>query len=217
MPIKICASILSADFLRLGEELKTAEDAGCDYIHVDVMDGHFVQNMAVGLCVAKWLKKGTSLRLDAHLAVSEPQLFVKAFADAGMNALIFHAEAYPHHFRMIEQIKKHNMLAGVALSPSTGIEDVKYLLPDLDIIDLLAVNAGFPNQSYNTVVNQKIKECKQLKLNKGYDYEIQVDGGINTNTAGMAIAAGADVLILGSGLFESKDMSDVVQTIRRNE
>ena len=215
MAIRISASILSANFLKLGDELKRVEEAGCDSIHVDVLDGHFVDNLAIGLCVAKWLPVGTPLRLDAHLAVRKPQNFIEAFADAGMNALIFHPEAYPHHFSMIEQIKKHNMLAGVALLPSTSLDTIRYLLPEVDIVDQLAVNAGFPNQNYQTVVNQKISELKKIKLEYGYGYEIQVDGGISEQTAEIAIAAGADVLISGSALFESQDMAAVVRKIRQ--
>lgn len=214
MTVKVCASILSANYLKLGEELTRAENAGCDYIHVDVMDGNFVENMAIGLCVAKWLPQGTGLRLDAHLAVSRPQDYIDAFADAGMNAILFHPESYPHHFRLIEQIRKRNMLVGVALSPSSSIELIKYILPELDIVDQLAVNAGFPNQQYNMVANEKLTLLKKLKEQYGYHYEIQVDGGIDENTAGMAAEAGAEVLISGSTLFESKDMTAVVRAFK---
>jgi len=158
---------------------------------------------------------GTSLRLDVHLAISNPQDFVEAFADLGMHALIFHPESYPHHFRIIEQIKKCDMLAGVALSPSTNIDSIRHLLPELDIIDQLAVNAGFPNQAYNMVTNEKIAELKRRKFEYGYRYEIQVDGGISEQTAKMAIKAGADVLISGSTLFESEDMAAIVKKIKQ--
>lgn len=214
MAVKVCASILSANYLKLGEELKRAEEAGCDYIHVDVMDGNFVANMAIGLCVAKWLPLATGLRLDAHLAVCNPQDYIDEFADAGMNAILFHPESYTHHFRLIEQIKKRNMLAGVALSPSTSIELVRYLLPELDIVDQLAVNAGFPNQQYNMIVNEKLTLLKSLKEQNNYHYEIQVDGGIDETTADMAANAGAEVLISGSTLFESQDMKAVVGVLK---
>jgi ribulose-phosphate 3-epimerase len=216
MAIKICASILSANFLKLGDELKRAEEAGCDYIHVDVVDGHLARTLAVGLCVAKWLPLGTTLRLDAHLAVSEPQYYIEAFADAGMNALLFHPETYPHHFKIIEEIKKRGMLAGAVLITSASVESIRHLLPDLDIIDQMAVNPGFPNQLYQTVINEKVADLKRRKLECGYSYEIQVDGGINEQTAGMAIEAGADVLISGSALFESRDMTAVVRNIRQS-
>lgn len=214
MAVKVCASILSANYLKLGEELARAENAGCEYIHVDVMDGNFVQNMAIGLCVAKWLSAGTKLRLDAHLAMYNPQDYIDAFADAGMDAILFHPEAYPHHFRLIEQIRKRNMLVGVALSPSTSIELVKYILPEVDIVDQLAVNAGFPNQHYNKVANEKLALLKKLKEQNGYHYEIQVDGGIDEKTAGTASEAGAEVLISGSTLFESDDMAAVVRALK---
>lgn len=211
MNTKVCASILSADFLRLGDELKRCEHAGCDYIHVDVMDGNYVQNIAVGLCVAKWLPKGSNLRLDAHLAVKHPQDFVEAFAKAGMHAYLFHPETYMHHFRLIQSIRKNNMLVGLALSPSYSIENVRHLLEEVDIIDQLAVDAGFPHQSYNNVINEKVRELKRLKEEYGYHYEIQVDGGINECTAQVAAQAGAEVLISGSALFESNCMKDVVK------
>jgi len=214
MGVKICASILSANYLKLGEELKKAEDAGCDYIHVDVMDGNYVDNMAVGLCVAKWLPMGTKLRLDAHLAVSRPQDFIEAFADAGMNAILFHPDSYPHHMRLIEKIKNYNMLAGIALAPSTSLESVSLLLPHIDIVDQLAVDAGFPNQKYNTTINQKLIDLKLMKERHGYTYEIQVDGGINESTAKMAADAGAEVLISGSTLFESSNMEEIVKRLR---
>ena len=214
MKVKVCASILSANFLKLGEELTRAENAGCEYIHVDVMDGNFVANMAIGLCVAKWLPLGTTLRLDAHLAVSNPQDCIDAFADAGMHSILFHPESYPHHFRLIEQIRNRNMLAGIALSPSTSIELIKDLLPEIDIVDQLAVNAGFPNQEYNKVINRKLAQLKKLKQENGYHYEIQVDGGIDQSTAGMAAEAGAEVLISGSSLFESEDMAAVVREFK---
>jgi len=216
MSVKISASILSANFLKLGDELKRAEQAGCDYIHVDVMDGNYVGNLAIGLCVAKWLKQGTMLRLDAHLAMQNPQFYIEAFADAGMNAILFHPESYPHHFRLIDQIRKHNMLVGIALSPSMSLECVKNLLPEMDIIDQLAVDAGFPNQKFISIVNQKISMLKQMKEEFGYKYEIQTDGGINMETAKDAIAAGVDVLVSGSALFESEDMVETVRSLKGN-
>jgi ribulose-phosphate 3-epimerase len=214
MSVKVSASILSANFLKLGDELKRAENAGCDYIHVDVMDGNYVGNMAVGLCVAKWLKHGTALRLDAHLAIQNPHLYIEAFAEAGMDSIIFHPESYPHHYRLIEQIRKNNMLVGIALSPSMSIECVKNMLPEVEIIDQLAVDAGFPNQSYIMAVNNKIEMLKRLKEENGYRYEIQTDGGINTETAREAVSAGVDVLVSGTTLFESEDMVAVVRNLK---
>ncbi len=214
MSVKISASILSANFLKLGDELKRAEQAGCDYIHVDVMDGNYVGNLAIGLCVAKWLKQGTKLRLDAHLAMQNPQLYIGAFAEAGMDAILFHPESYPHHYRLIEQIRKQGMLAGIALSPSISLECVKNLLPEMDIIDQLAVDAGFPNQKFISIVNQKIIALKRLREEFGYKYEIQTDGGINLETAKAAVEAGVDVLVSGSTLFESDDMAEAVRNMK---
>ncbi len=214
MSVKVCASILSANFLKLGEELKRAEDAGCSCIHVDVMDGNYVDNIAIGICVAKWLPLGTNLRLDAHLAIKHPQKFIKDFADAGMDSILFHPESYTHHVRLMEQIRENGMLVGVVLTPSTSLEFVKYILPDVDIVNQLAVDAGFPNQKYNKNINKKLAELKRLKEEFNYKYEIQVDGGIDISTAKMAIDSGAEVLISGSTLFESTNMSEIVTKIK---
>ena len=214
MGIKIGASILSANFLKLGEELKRAEEAGCDYIHIDVMDGNYVKNLAVGLCVTKWLPLGTKLRLDAHLAMIRPQDFIKAFAEAGVNAILFHPESFVHHCRLIDKIRKYDMLVGVALSPTTSIATIKHLLPDVDIVDQLAVDAGFPNQKYKLFVNDKLSDLKRIREENDYTYEIQVDGGIDYETAQAAVEAGVDVLISGSTLFESDDMASAVKRLR---
>ena len=195
MSVKVAASILSADFLNLGNELKRAEEAGCDYIHVDIMDGNYVDNMAVGLCVAQWLHKGTKLRLDAHLAVDDPMKFIKDFADAGMDSILFHPDSCPHHIRLIQMIRDCNMLAGIVLSPTASIDSVRHLLSEVDIIDQLAVDAGFPNQEYCSFVSGKLTELKELKAANGYRYEIQVDGGINVKTCrncGSSRSRGAD-------------------------
>ncbi len=214
MGVKIGASILSANFLKLGEELKRAEEAGCDYIHIDVMDGNYVKNLAVGLCVTKWLPLGTKLRLDAHLAVVRPQDFIKAFAEAGVNSILFHPEAFVHHCRLIDKIRNYNMLVGLAVSPTMSIATIKHLLPEVDIVDQLAVDAGFPNQTYKPFVNGKLAELKRIREDNGYTYEIQVDGGIDHKTASDALEAGADVLISGSTLFESQDMASAVTLLK---
>lgn len=215
MEIKVCASILSANFLKLGKELKRAEDAGCDYIHIDVMDGNYVDTLGVGLCIAQWLPKGTSLRLDAHLAVSHPMDFVDAFADAGMNTLLFQPDTCPHHFQLMERIKKRGMLAGVVLMQSAPVDTIRCLLPDIDVVDQMAVGIGYPSQVYRKSVNENLTELKRLKQEHGYAYEIQVDGGIDETTAKMAIDAGAEVLVSGSTLFESEDMAAVVQSFKQ--
>ncbi len=214
MGIKISASLLSANYLELGEELARVKNAGCDFIHVDVMDGNYVENLAIGLCVAKWLPQGTDLRLDVHLAVNNPQFFIEPLAELGMHSFIFHPEAYPHHLRLIDEIRGRNMKPGIALSPSTSIDSLKFLLPEVDIVDQLSVDAGFPNQHYNERVNEKLTELKRLKIENDYKYEIHVDGGINEETAGIAADAGAEVLISGSSLFSSDDMLSTVEKLR---
>lgn len=215
MSIKVGASILSANFLVLGEELKKAEEAGCDFIHVDIMDGHYVKNMAVGLCVAKWLKKGTSLRLDAHLAVTDAEFYVEHFVEAGMDAIIFHPDSCENYEQVIDKIRKLGAIPGLALSVDTDINKIEHVFDRVGIIDQLAVNAGFPNQVYNLKANNQLSILSKLKQDKGYEFEIQVDGGINLDTYQMPIEAGADSLISGSTIFESDDMQYVVNKIRR--
>lgn len=214
MAVKVGASLLSANFLELGKELHKAETLGCDLIHIDVMDGSFVNNIAIGKCVMKWLRLGTSLRLDAHLAVHRPLSFVDMFADIPIDAILFHPESCVHHRELIERIRRTNKLVGVALLPAFDLSSIEHLLPELDIVNQLAVNPGFPSQAYNSSANINLKRLKQLKNRHGYAYEIQVDGGISLSTAGMAVEAGAETLVSGSSLFKSDDMGGFIARLK---
>ena len=211
---EVSASFLSADFLELNKEIKRCESAGCRYIHIDVMDGNYVDNLAIGVCVTKCLAKGTSLRLDAHMAVLNPMGLVDAFADAGIDTYMFHPETCYHHYRLIDKIRKSGMKVGVVLTPTSPISIIKHFIKEIDVIDQLAVDVGFPHQVFRSEVYCKLRDLMKLKLENGYNYEIQVDGGINDDTAKLAINAGAETLIVGSWLFENQNMGNFVNMVK---
>lgn len=212
--MRISASILSADFLHLKDDIDRAEKAGCDYIHIDVMDGHFVPNLAIGLCTAESLKAVNKLRKDVHLMIAQPERFIDKFAEAGADSITFHAESCPHYFRLIEQIKKQGKLAGIALTPETPIETIQYILGEVDIVLQVSVNVGFGGQKIIKQTYEKLKTLREYKERYGYNFEIQVDGGIGTETYKDVLSNGADVLVAGSMLFKAPDMSEVVSKIR---
>lgn len=212
--MKISASILSADFLHLGDEIDRAVKAGCDYLHLDIMDGHFVPNLAIGLCTVESLKFKNILRKDVHLMIAEPERFIEKFAQAGADSITFHAESGPHYLRLIEQIKKQGKLAGIALTPETPVESIRYVLGDVDIVLQVSVNVGFGGQKIFPQVYGKLETLKEYKERYGYSYEIQVDGGISGETYKDALRSGAEVLVAGSTLFKAPDMSKVVNTIK---
>jgi ribulose-phosphate 3-epimerase len=212
--MKVSASILSADYLNLGRDIMRAADAGCDYLHIDVMDGHFVPNLAVGVGMAESLKSITVLRKDAHLMISEPERFIDCFAEAGCDAIIFHAESSPHHFRLIQQIKKTGKLAGIALTPETPVEAIRHSLGDVDIVLQVSVCVGFGGQSILEPVYEKLRTLKEYKEKYGYYYEIQVDGGINESTHRKVAQSGAEAFVAGSLIFHSEDMKQTVNMLK---
>jgi len=212
--MKISASILSADFLNLRNELERAEKAGCELLHIDVMDGHFVPNLAVGLCIVECLKEIKCFRKDVHLMIAEPERFIDAFSEAGGDSIIFHAESCPHHFRLIRQIKDAGKLAGIAITPETPVENIRYVLEEVDIVLQVSVSVGFGGQKIKEVVYEKLNVLREYKERYGYKYEIQVDGGIAEDSFGKVIREGADVLVAGSYLFGSKDMKKTVQSMK---
>ncbi len=212
--MKISASILSADFLHLEEEIKRAEAAGCDYMHIDVMDGHFVPNLAIGICTVESLKSKGNLRKDVHLMISEPERFIDKFAEAGADSITFHAESCPHYFRLIEQIKKQGKLAGIALTPETPVENIRHVLGDVDIVLQVSVNVGFGGQKIIEQTYEKLNALRGFKQRYGYGFEIQVDGGISAETYKDVLDSGAEVLVAGSTLFKAPDMNKVVSKFR---
>ncbi|MBN8048408.1 MULTISPECIES: ribulose-phosphate 3-epimerase [Paraclostridium] len=214
--IKIAPSILSADFARLLEDVKKVERAGCEYLHIDVMDGHFVPNITLGPAIVKSLRKDVNMVFDAHLMIENPDNYIKDFVDAGCDMIVVHEEACTHLHRTIQNIKSFNVKAGVALNPATPIENIKYILNDIDMVLIMTVNPGFGGQSFIGTMIDKIKELKALIDEKGLDVDIQVDGGIKPSNVSEVVKAGANVIVAGSAIFNSDDIEATVKEFRLN-
>ena len=216
MAIKVAPSILSADFGRLGEEVKAVEKSGADMIHVDVMDGHFVPNITIGPLVVSALSKITKLPLDVHLMIENPDKYIAPFAKAGANILSIHAEASKDLAKDIEQIKSLGVKAAVAINPKTGIKTIEKVLDKVSMVLLMTVNPGFEGQKFMPEVLLKIKELKQAIDGRGLDVDIEVDGGINLDTAREVVKAGANVIVAGSAIYWSKDYKAVIDGLKRS-
>lgn len=214
--IKLAPSILSADFARLLEDVKKVEKAGCEYLHIDVMDGHFVPNITLGPGIVKSLRKDVDMVFDAHLMIENPDNYIKQFADAGCDIIVVHQEACRHLHRTIQNIKSHGIKAGVALNPATPIDTIKYVLQDVDMVLLMSVNPGFGGQSYIPVVTEKIKELKALIDEMGLDIDIEVDGGVKPSNISEVVNAGANVIVAGSAIFNTDDIDEAVKSLREN-
>jgi len=199
--VRIAPSILSADFARLGEELRALDAAGADYIHVDVMDGHFVPNLTVGPAVVKALRPYSRLPFDVHLMIAPVDGFIDAFAEAGADILTVHPEAGPHVHRSIQRIKALGLKAGVSLNPGTPAKLLDYLLDDIDLVLVMSVNPGFGGQRFIDGQLKKIAAVRKMIDATGRAIDLEVDGGIDPATAAQAIAAGADVLVAGTATF----------------
>lgn len=212
--IKIAPSILSADFSKLGEEIKAVEAAGADYIHVDVMDGHFVPNITIGPLVVQSIRPVTKLPLDVHLMIENPDQYIEEFAKAGADIITVHVEATRHLHRTIQLIKKQGVKAGVVINPATPVDSIKHIINDIDLVLLMTVNPGFGGQSFIEGVVPKIREVADLVKTHGLDVEIEVDGGVNPETAPLCIEAGANVLVAGSAIYGKKDLKDAIRSIR---
>lgn len=198
---RIAPSILSADFARLGEEVRAIDEAGADWVHVDVMDGHFVPNITIGPGVVKALRPHTTKPFDVHLMISPIDLFLDAFAEAGADIITVHPEAGAHLHRTIQRIKALGKLAGVSLNPATPAETLDYVLDDIDLVLVMSVNPGFGGQSFIDSQLRKIEAIRKRIDITGKDIRLEVDGGIDVVTAPRAIAAGADVLVAGTATF----------------
>lgn len=214
--MKISPSILSADFCRLGEEVRALEKAGADYIHVDVMDGHFVPNLTIGPAIVKAVRRCTSLPLDVHLMMERPDDFLSDFAKAGANILTVHVEAVTHLHRTLSEIKKYGMRAGVSLNPSTPVCLIEPALDYADLVLVMSVNPGFGGQELIPEVLPKIKEIRRLITRKGRPVELEVDGGIKVDNIGAVADAGADVFVSGSGIFGTPDYAKTIAAMRGN-
>jgi ribulose-phosphate 3-epimerase len=200
-PTRIAPSILSADFANLGEEVRAIDRAGADYIHIDVMDGHFVPNITIGSGVTKALRPHSDKVFDVHLMIAPVDPFIEDFAKAGADIITVHVEATPHVHRTIQLIKSLGKKAGVSLNPSTPVSAVDYLLDELDMVLVMSVNPGFGGQSFIESQLDKVAELRRRIDDSGRAIDLEIDGGINFDTAPRAIAAGADVLVAGTATF----------------
>lgn len=212
--VKIAPSILSADFSRLGEEIKDVEIGGADYIHVDVMDGHFVPNITIGPLIVEAIRPVTKLPLDVHLMIENPDSYIEAFAKAGADYITVHVEACKHLHRTIHYIKSFGVKAGVVLNPATPVDSIRHIIEDVDMVLLMSVNPGFGGQKFIPSVLQKIQEVKKLADSLGLTIEIEVDGGVNEVTAKQCIEAGANVLVAGSAVYNEKDRGKAIAALK---
>lgn len=214
MHIKIAPSILSADFAKLGAEIKDVEAGGAEYIHIDVMDGHFVPNITIGPLIVEAIRPHTRLPLDVHLMIEQPEKYVADFAKAGADIITIHQEATVHLHRVVHQIKELGVKVGVALNPATSLHTIETIIPDLDMILLMTVNPGFGGQKFIASVLAKIKQLRNhLEQSNMTNIDIEVDGGINRETVGAVIEAGANILVAGSAVFGQADRRGAIQAL----
>ncbi|MCI1589667.1 MULTISPECIES: ribulose-phosphate 3-epimerase [Heyndrickxia] len=213
--VKIAPSILSANFSKLADEIKDVEKAGADYIHIDVMDGHFVPNITMGPLVVEAIRPITKLPLDVHLMIENPDQFIESFVKAGADYITVHVEACKHLHRTIQYIRSFGVKAGVVLNPATPVEMIKHVLKDIDMVLLMTVNPGFGGQRFIKSVLPKIKQVKELIDQEGLNIEIEVDGGINPETAKLCSDAGANVLVAGSAIYNHEDRKKAINEIRK--
>lgn len=214
--IKIAPSILSADFARLGEDVKKIDDNGADLIHIDVMDGHFVPNISIGPVVIKCLRKVTQKPFDVHLMISNPDDYIESFAEAGSDIITVHVEACRHLNRTIQKIKSCGKKAAVALNPATPLTTLDYVLQDIDMVLLMTVNPGFGGQSYLDLSTKKIEELRNMMVRRAIYKDIEVDGGIDANNIHTVTKAGANVVVAGSAVFNKPDVGEAIKELKLN-
>jgi len=212
-PIEIAPSILASNFARLAEEVRTVEEGGAGAIHVDVMDGHFVPNLTMGIPVVASLRKATRLPLDVHLMIERPEEFIGAFAEAGANRILVHQEATVHLDRVLQLIREHRVVAGVAINPATPVATLKEVLRDVDTVMVMSVNPGFGGQEFLAYSYDKIRELRDLRERHGYRYRIEVDGGVGTDNIAALVAAGAGTFVAGTNIFHTADPAAAVREL----
>lgn len=213
--IKIAPSILSADFSKLGEDVRRVADAGADLIHIDVMDGHFVPNLTFGVPVIKDLRKITSVPFDVHLMVDNPQVYIPELADAGANIVTFHYEAEKHIHKTVQLIKDYNMQAGIVLNPASPLSLIEDILPELDMVLLMSVNPGFGGQKFIPAILQKTQKLRRIIDDNNLNVAIEVDGGVNAAIAKQLTSCGANILVAGSAVYASANIAQSIAALKQ--
>jgi len=214
--IQIAPSILSCNFLTLEKEIKAVEEAGADLIHIDVMDGHFVPNITIGPVFVEAIKKITKKPLDVHLMIENPGNFVERFIDAGADIITVHVETDPHILRTIDVIKSKGRKAGITLNPSTSLETLEYSMDTVDLLLIMTVNPGFGGQSYIETMDKKIRKAREMIKKTRRIIDLEVDGGLKASNARRVAEAGANMMVMGTEIFHSKNYKEKIEEVRRN-
>ena len=212
--VKVAPSILSADFGRLAEEVRAITDAGADYVHVDVMDGHFVPNLTIGPIVVEAVRRATRLPLDVHLMVSNPERYIEAFAEAGADIIGVHVEATAHLHRLLQQIRATGKRVSVTLNPATPIEWIEDVLADVDQVLVMSVNPGFGGQKFIPRALERVEALAKRRFERALRFDIEVDGGVMADNAAALVGAGADVLVAGTAVFGQKNYAAAIAALR---